>query len=542
MKFNSYRSTVYGTGGTVATSQPLAAMAGIKILQQGGNAADAAVATAAALNVTEPTSTGMGGDAFALFFNQQQRSVKGINASGRAPAGLTLEKLAEKGYTKETHLPRFSVHTITVPGATAGWVDTVEEFGRLSIKEVLQPAINLAENGYPVAPLTARSWQRGAKIQLGNSPNGGELLIDGEAPKAGQLMKIPTMANTFKKIAEHGKSGFYEGEVAEAIVSIIGEMGGYMTLDDLKKHESTFVEPISVNYKGHEVYEIPPNGQGITALIALNILEDFGLEDYDPHSADYYHILIEAMRLAFADSRTYVADPAIEDIPIEELLSKEYGKSRAKLLDTNRATVDQVAGSPRKQSNTVYLSVVDGDGNACSFINSNYMGFGTGIVPKGTGFTLQNRGHNFSLDPEHYNSLKPGKRPYHTIIPSMITTIGDHGKELYASYGVMGGFMQPQGHVQVGLNLIDHKMTPQQALDYPRFCITDGTAGGTVALEEGIPVKIMADLARRGHPVQPVSGYGRAIFGRGQVIKRDPVSGVLAAGSDPRADGMAIAL
>lgn len=542
MKYNSQRSTVYGKGGTVATSQPLAAMAGIKILQQGGNAADAAVATAAALNVTEPTSTGIGGDAFALFFDQSEKSVKGLNASGRAPKELSLEKLDELGINVNTGMPRFSVHTITVPGAAAGWVDTVEKFGRLNIADVLAPAIALAEDGYPVAPLTARSWARGAELQLSNGPYGDELLKEGKAPASGEIMKIPTMANTFREVAQHGKAGFYEGRIADAIVDVIQELGGVMTHEDLKAHHSEIVDPISVDYRGHEVYEIPPNGQGITALIGLNILEEFDISSYDPDSADYYHLLIEAMRLAFADARKYVADPQQVNIPIPEIISKEYASKRRELINLNRATVDQVAGSPTKSSNTVYLSVVDNEGNACSFINSNYMGFGTGIIPKNTGFTLQNRGHNFSLDPDHNNALAPGKRPYHTIIPSMITTNGQNGKELYASYGVMGGFMQPQGHVQVGLNLIDHKMTPQDALDYPRFCITDGTAGGTVALEEGISVEVMANLAARGHSIRPVTGYGRGIFGRGQVIKRDPNTGVLAAGSDPRADGMAIAL
>ncbi len=523
----------------MATSQPLAAMAGVKILQKGGNAADAAVATAAALNVTEPTSTGIGGDAFALYYGQKSRKVHGVNASGRAPKDLTLEKLISLGFDKE--FPRFSVHTVTVPGAAAGWVDTVEKHGNLSISEVLQPAIELAENGFPVAPITARAWARGAKFQLSNSPNGIELLKNGVAPGSGELMKIPTMAQTFREVAEHGKAGFYEGRIAESIVDIIQSMGGHMNLEDLRDHTTTFEAPIFTDYRGHRVYEIPPNGQGLTALIALNILEEFDISSMNPHSTEYYHLLIETMRLAFADSRYYVADPSVVELPIQSLLSKEYAKERRELLNLERATVDQVKGSPEKISNTVYLSVVDGEGNACSFINSNYMGFGTGIVPKGCGFTLQNRGHNFSLDPEHPNVLAPGKRPYHTIIPSMITTQGDHGEQLYASYGVMGGFMQPQGHVQVGLNLIDHKMDPQQALDHPRFCITDGTSGGTVALEEGISIEVMSQLGSMGHPVRPVSGFGRGIFGRGQVITRSS-DGVLAAGSDPRADGMAIAL
>ena len=417
----------------------------------------------------------------------------------------------------------------------------MDRHGNLTIREVLQPAIELARDGFPVAPITARSWARGSQTQLTNSPNGGELLKQGIAPKAGELMKIPTMAQTFEEVAEYGKAGFYEGRVAESIIDIIHDMGGYMSMEDLKSHTTTFETPISTNYRGYDIYEIPPNGQGLTALIALNMLENDDISSMNPLSAEYYHLLIEVMRLAFADGRHYIADPSFTELPINQLLDKGYAKNRRTLIDPTRATVDQIKGSPEKTSNTVYLSVVDSEGNACSFINSNYMGFGTGIIPKGCGFTLQNRGHNFSLDPKHPNVLAPGKRPYHTIIPSMITQQGDNGQELYASYGVMGGFMQPQGHVQVGLNLIDHKMDPQSALDHPRFCIADGTAGGVVALEEGIPLRVMSQLSQMGHPLRPVAGYGRGIFGRGQVIVRSK-EGVLGAGSDPRADGMAIAL
>lgn len=536
MKFNSYRSSVYGTGGTVATSQPLAAMAGIKILQKGGNAADAAVATAAALNVTEPTSTGIGGDCFALYYDTSSRKVRGLNGSGRAPMGLNLERLAELGHT--TSLPDFDVNTVTVPGAAAGWVDTVEQFGTMPLGEILQPAIELARKGFPVAPITARAWARGAQRQLVNGPYGSEMLLDGKPPTPEKLMRIPTLADTFEALAEHGKAGFYEGRVAESIVEIIQSKGGFMDLDDLKAHRSSFVDPISTNYRGYDIFEIPPNGQGITALLGFNLVEEYDLASYDPISTKYYHLLIESMKLAFADTRWYVADPDIVDIPVSGLLSKSYASERRKLINLEEATINQQRGTPVTSSDTVYLSVVDKDGNACSFINSNYMGFGTGIIPKGCGFTLQNRGHNFSLDPNHPNALQPGKRPYHTIIPAMIT-LDDN---LYASYGVMGGFMQPQGHLQVGVNMIDHAMAPQEALDHPRFCITDGTSNGIVALEEGIPLSVMSDLANMGHAIRPVSGYGRGIFGRGQIIKRIHENGILAAGSDPRADGMAIAL
>jgi gamma-glutamyltranspeptidase/glutathione hydrolase len=311
-----------------------------------------------------------------------------------------------------------------------------------------------------------------------------------------------------------------------------------MTVEDLAAHSSTWEMPVSTTYQGLRLWECPPNGQGITALIALNILEGFDLPA-DPLSADRLHLQIEALRLAFADTRWYVADPSLVRVPVEELLSKDYAALRRKKIDLNRATLGQHRGSPVAGSDTVYLSVVDKAGNACSFINSNYLGFGTGIIPSGWGFTLQNRGHNFSLDPSHPNALAPGKRPYHTIIPAMITR--DHSQSLFASFGVMGAFMQPQGHVQVFLALVDG-LNPQASLDLPRFCITDGTAGGQVALEQGIPEKTIADLARRGHDVRRVGGYDRALFGRGQVILRDDETGTLTGGSDPRADGCAMTL
>ncbi len=534
IKFNSRRSEVYAKGGMVASSQPLATAAGLKILEKGGNAADAAVATAAALNVTEPTSTGIGGDAFALYYSVDQGRVEGINGSGRAPANLSIEKLRELGIED---LHPYSVHTITVPGAAACWVDTVERWGTMELKEVLEPAINLAEQGFPVAPITSLAWARGAMNQL-KGPNAGELLLNGRPPRAGEIMRNPNLARTFRELAENGKDGFYEGWVAEAIVERISQEGGLMTLDDLKNHRSTFDDPISVNYRGIDIYEIPPNGQGITALIGLNILENFDVSSMAHNSVEHLHVLIEAMRLAFADTRWYVADPEVVDVPINELISKDYAKERAQLISMERATADVQKGSPVTSSDTVYFSVADRYGNACSFINSNYMGFGTGKIPKGTGFTLQNRGHNFSLDPNHPNALAPNKRPYHTIIPGMATKDG----ELYASFGVMGGFMQPQGHVQVISNMIDFGMNAQEALDAPRFCIMDGTANGIIALEDGIAIETMAGLAAMGHMIRPMVGTGRAIFGRGQIIRRDPQSGVLEGGSDPRADGLAMGL
>lgn len=573
--YSSHRSPVMGRGGMVASSQPLATAAGLEILSRGGNAADAAVATAAALNVTEPTSTGIGGDMFALFYEAETGAITALNGSGRAPASLTLELLRKNGFGVgathivpegyESPLPPYHAYTITVPGACAGWCDLIERHGTLSVGEALAPAIRLAEEGFPVAPITAYFWQRAAERQLRSALNGGEMTIAGRGPQAGEIFRNPGLARTLQKVAEGGKKAFYEGEIAEAIAATIQTAGGCMTVDDLSAHRSTWDEPISAAYGGLRLWECPPNGQGLTALIALNILAGFDLPA-DPLSADRLHLEIEALRLAFADTRWYVADPrhgetseVFPGLPARAgktsevysaLLSKEYAAERRKLIDPKRATIDQQRGAPVAGSDTVYLCVVDKWGNACSFINSNYMGFGTGIVPSGWGFTLQNRGHGFSLDPAHPNALAPGKRPYHTIIPALATReqrvessgqlISTH-ESLFSAFGVMGGFMQPQGHLQVFLALAQG-LDPQAALDLPRFCIEDGTAGGAVALEAGVPAAVVADLTGRGHQVREVSGRERALFGRGQAILRDPRTGVLTGGSDPRADGCAMTL
>ena len=545
--FNSRRSSVYGKDGMVATSQPLATAAGLAILARGGNAADAAVAAGAALNVTEPTSTGIGGDMFALYFSAETGKVTALNGSGRAPSALTLDMLKKDGIT--TEMPPFHAHTVTVPGACAGWFDLIERHGSLTMGEILAPAIRLASEGFPVAPITSVSWNFGAERQLKSALNGRELTLEGRGPKPGETFRNPGLAKTFQTVAERGVSAFYQGEIAEAIVGVIQEAGGVLSLDDLASHASTWEEPIFVDYRGYRVYECPPNGQGVTALIALNILEGFDLPELAPLSAGRLHLQIEALRLAFADSRWYLADPAFSNIPISELLSKSYAGERRKLIDLKRATLDPKRGAPVNSSNTVYLSVVDRRGNACSFINSNYWGFGTGIVPKGWGFTLQNRGYNFVLDPVHPNCLAPRKRPYHTIIPAMVTRlcppsgrVDGEVEELYASFGVMGGFMQPQGHVQVLSALLDDGLDPQSALDLPRFCIDVEEAGGAVAIEEGMPPKTQDALRNMGHPVYGVTGYERALFGRGQVILRDAETGTLCAGSDPRADGCAMTL
>ena len=540
--YPSRRLPVMGRGGMVASTQPLATAAGLEILTRGGNAADAGVATAAALNVTEPTSTGIGGDMFALYFDGSTRQVSAINGSGRAPAALTLELLRKNGLSE---LPSYHPFTVTVPGACAGWCDLVERYGSLDLSDILAPAIRLAEAGFPVTTVTSHFWRKAADGQLKSALNGREMTIEGRGPEPGEIFRNPNLAKTFRILAEGGKEAFYKGEIGEALIATLHQAGGCMEMDDLAVHSSTWDKPISTTYHGLRLWECPPNGQGITTLIALNLLERFDLPA-EPLGADRLHLEIEALRLAFADVRWYVADPAYRagEAPsagesYEWLLSKSYAANRCSLINPLKAGLDQQRGTPLAGSDTVYFCVVDGWGNACSFVNSNYMGFGTGIVPSGYGFTLQNRGCNFSLEPGHPNVLAPGKRPYHTIIPAMITREVDGS--LFGGMGVMGGFMQPQGHLQVFLGLAQG-LDPQAVLDLPRFCISDGTSGGMVDLEDGIPRRTVASLAARGHAVRRVSGWKRALFGRGQIILREPTTGVLTGGSDPRADGCAMAV
>lgn len=535
--FASRRSPVVSRGGMVAASQPLAVAAGLELLRRGGNAADAAVAAAAALAVTEPTTTGLGGDCFALYYDSTSRKVTALNGSGRAPAALTLERLQGEGLAAA--LPPYHAYTVTVPGACAGWADLVARHGRLPLADALAPAARLAEDGFPVEPITSYFWQRAARGQLGRALGGQEMLIEGRGPRPGEIFRNPGMARTLQAIATGGKEAFYQGRIAEAIARVVHQAGGCLEISDLAAHTSTWETPISAIYRGIRLWECPPNGQGLAALLALNILEGFDLASLSPLSTGRLHYEIEALRLAFADARWYVADPAFQPAPLEGLLSKEYAAQRRRLINPQRAMPDPQRGAPFGSSDTVYLSAVDSEGNACSFINSNYMGFGTGLVPTGCGFTLQNRGHNFSLVHGHPNVLAPGKRPYHTIIPAMATYASD--ERLFACYGVMGGFMQPQGHVQVLLGLVDDLLDPQASLDRPRFCLQAETTGGQVALEEGMPLETVEGLANLGHPVTIVRGMERSLFGRGQVIWRDPASGVLWGGSDPRADGCAMA-
>lgn len=531
-EFNSRRSTVYGKKGIVASSQPFASAVGVEILKNGGNAASASIAVAATLNVTEPTSTGVGGDVFVLYYDNKTKEVYALNGSGRASQYLSLERLENEGLRD---LPPYHPYTVTVPGACDAWFTLNERFGNLSMQELLSPAIDLATKGFPVSPMTSYFWQAASKRQLLTGLNGHELLLDGKGPHAGQIFKNPGLARTFTLLAEKGRDEYYHGEIAQAIVNVIHDAGGCLSLQDLENHHSDWVTPISVDFQNQRIWECPPNGQGLAALIGLNILNQLDLAE---NLADnqQLHFQIESMRLAFADAWRFIADPDFHSIPLEWLLSESYAKQRANLINPLKAIQTIEHGTPPSTSDTVYFCVVDRFGNACSFINSNYMGFGTGIVPSGYGFSLQNRGHNFSLVKGHPNQLEPGKRPYHTIIPALVTDPVDNS--LIGPYGVMGGFMQPQGHLQVAWNLFLKNDDPQTALDKPRFCILPDSPHNEIALEEGVSFKTISKLAEMGHIIKPVSGMNRALFGRGQIILKDK-SGILAAGSDPRADGCA---
>lgn len=557
--FRSRRPDVYATHGMVATSQGLASQAALDILKAGGTAADAAICAAAMLNVTEPMMTGVGGDCFALYWDAKRKEVSALNGSGRSAAAASAADLRGLGYTQ---MPSATGHTVTVPGAVRGWHDLLTRHGRMSLREVLQPAIRTAREGYPVAELASAMWRAGVpKLtrlhwQNGDLDNGPaqesaqEFLLHGDAPRAGQIIQLPTLAQTLQGIAEAGPSYFYSGEVAQKICDYVQRYGGWLTPADLAGHQGTWDEPLTARYRNVTLYECPPNGQGLAAILATNLAACFDLANMS--EAERTHTLIECMRLGFADAQQWVADPVINKLPLAELTSASYTSQRCALIHPQRAATQVTFGEPRS-SDTTYLSVVDGEGNACSFINSVSASFGCGLVVPGTGIILQNRGANFTLIDGHPNQLAPNKRPYHTIIPAMtIYHAGPHAGELHASYGVMGGAMQPQGHLQVLVNLVDLGLSPQQALDHPRWRLASlaggmGTqtmgatqAGGLVAVEEGWDFGTLAELAKRGHQLAPVTGFEQVTFGGGQVIVRDPVSCVLTGGSEPRMDGAAV--
>ena len=525
-RYNSRRSVTMARRGVVATSQPLAVQAGISMLQQGGNAVDAALATAIALTVVEPTSNGIGADAFALVWDGQK--LHGLNGSGRAPRALNLDVLTGQGHTA---MPTRGWTPVTVPGAPAAWRDLHSRFGKLPFDSLFQPAIYYAEHGYPLSPILAYYWGRAASVyaQDWGAEFAGWMETfapGGRAPGAGEIWASPGHADTLRRVAASRAEDFYQGEIARKIAQFAEQTGGYITLEDLAAHASTWVEPISAGYRGYEAWEIPPNGQGLAALIGLNILEGLEVTASERDSAESFHVQIEAMKLGFADALRYVADPDFVEVPTERLLDKGYAATRRRLI--RERALEPEAGDPHS-GGTVYLCAVDGDGMMVSYIQSNYMGFGSGVVVPGTGIALQNRGANFSLDPSHPNRIEPGKRPYHTIIPGFLT----RGGEAVGPFGVMGGFMQPQGHLQMVVNTVDYAMNPQASLDAPRW---QWTGGKHVEIEADADPGIIEGLRARGHEIEVVEPGGG--FGRGQIIWRLD-SGAYAAGSDKRADGYA---
>ncbi|HKP52337.1 MAG TPA: gamma-glutamyltransferase [Chloroflexia bacterium] len=522
----SKRKSVVARGGVVATSEPLAVQAGLEMLKRGGNAVDAALATAIALTVVEPTSNGIGSDAFALVWDGQK--VHGLNASGRAPATLSIEKLRKLGHKE---MPQKGWLPVTVPGAPAAWRDLHARFGKLPFANLFEPAIRYAESGFKVAPIVASSWNYSVPIYTalqGAAFKGWRETFThyGRGPKAGEVWTSPGHASTLRRIAESHAGDFYNGGLAREIARFASETGGLITEADLASHSSTWVEPITTSYRGYDIWEIPPNGQGITALIGLNILEGFDVKASARDTAQSLHPQIESLKLAFVDAHRYVADPEFSKVPTAQLLDKGYAKRRRALIGKN--ALDPKPGDPYS-GGTVYLCAADKDGMMVSFIQSNYMGFGSGVVVPGTGISLQNRGMGFSMDPKHPNSLQPGKRPYHTIIPAFLTRNG----QAIGPFGVMGGYMQPQGHMQMVVNTVDYGMHPQQSLDAPRWQWTSGRA---VQLESDAAPTIIKGLRAMGHTITTAEPTGA--FGRGQIIWRLP-SGEYIAGSDKRADGYA---
>ncbi|MDG2384699.1 MAG: gamma-glutamyltransferase [Pirellulaceae bacterium] len=531
---NQNRSTVVCQNGIVCASQPLAAMAGIDVLKAGGNCIDAAICTNAVLGVTEPASNGIGGDLFAIVWIEKDQQLYGLNASGRAPYDWNLKAADRLGLSS---IPRHSPLSWSVPGCVSGWGALSERFGKLTLDKSLQPAIDYAREGFPLSPIIAGHFGFDPQLDAGLAAL---YQPGGEIPKYGDIFRNPLLANSYEAIARDGASAFYQGTIAEQIVKKSKELGGVMSLKDLKDHQPTWVDPVSSSYRGWDLWEIPPNGQGIAALQILNLLENFDLGELEPNSAEHLHLFAEAKKLAFEDRAQYYADPEFADVPIEWLISKAYAKKRAALIDPNQARKELRFGDPPLDSDTVYLTAADNEGNMISLIQSIYYGFGSGICPDGVGFVMQNRGQAFSLDPKHRNRLEPHKRPFHTIIPAFLTRDG----QPVMSFGVMGGDFQPQGHSQVLMNMVDFKMSPQQAGEQPRIAHTGSSSpwgakalgGGSLVLERGIQPKVKQQLADMGHVIQPQLGA----HGGYQAIWRLEEPRRYFGGSDPRKDGAAI--
>lgn len=537
--YRTGRSVVSAPHGMVATSHPLAAQVGLDILKKGGNAVDAAIATNAALGLMEPMSCGIGGDLYAIVWDSKTKKLYGLNASGRAPYKATRAYFADKGLVE---IPTTGPLSWSVPGCVDGWDELRKKFGSMSLEQVLEPTIQYAEKGFPVSEVISGSW-RGSEAGLNRYPDSAKTyLIDGKAPRHGDVFKNPNLAKTYRTIAKEGRDGFYKGRVAETIVAFSDKNGGLFSMKDFTNHTSTWVEPVSTTYRGYEVWEIPPPGQGISALQMLNVLEGYDLAKLGPTSPDYWHLLVEAKKLAYADRAKYYADPEFAKLPTKELISKPYAARRRELIDFKKALTDVAAGDAKLgMADTVYLTVVDKDRNCVSLIQSNYFGFGSGLVPADLGFALQNRGTLFALDEKHLNRLEPGKRPFHTIIPAMVTKDG----KPWFCFGVMGGDMQPQGHVQVLVNLIDFQMNVQAAGEAPRMEHRGSAAptghparkdGGVVQAEVGIPEEVVKELEKRGHWVVRTKTNG----GGYQGILIDPKTGMLHGGSEARKDGCAV--
>ena len=529
--FSSRRSATLGLNGTVATSNPLAASAGLDILKKGGHAVDAAVCAASVLSVVEPMSTGVGGDVFALVYDSKSKRVEALNGSGKSSIKTDIKKLEEIGLESIPLDGKHSGLAVSVPGCVDAWEQILEKFGVFSLDTVLTAAVDYAQAGFGVSEFTANSWK---KSELKLSINGSsEFLTSGRAPKFGEKVELHQLSRTLKGISENGKSFFYEGIIPEKISSYVKKYSGWLCEDDFAKHTSRWVKPISSNYRGYDIWECPPNGQGIAALIALNIIENIDFSDSSINPELQLHYKIEAMKIAFKDALWYVADPEKVKIPIDELLSKSYAKQRFNEILVEQANKDYSIGNFKQSSDTVYVSVIDGNGNACSFINSLYEAFGTGLVVPDTGIVLHNRGALFSTDREHPNFLEPSKRPYNTIIPGMIT----RSKNLVSSFGVMGGFQQPQGHLQVVSNMIDFGMNPQEALDSSRFRIN--LEDRKTYVEDSFDQALISGLRSKGHSISELSGVNRGFFGGGQIININE-EGVLIGGSDPRKDGLSV--
>jgi len=531
------RSEVIAQHGMVATSQPLATQAALEILREGGSAVDAAIAADAVQGLIEPVSSGVGGDLFAIVWDAKAKKLSGLNGSGRSPASLTLEEFQRR---KLTHIPPIGPLPVTVPGCVDAWFELHQKFGKLPMERVLAPAIRYARDGAPIAELVAFYWSRNATA-LERFPNFKDTYEpDGHTPAKGEIFKNPRLASTLEKIAAGGRDAFYRGDIARTIDAYMKAQGGFLSYDDLAAHHSEWVDPVSTNYRGYDVWELPPNGQGIAALQMLNIMEGFDVKSMGFGSTAYVHLFVEAKKLAFEDRALFYADPEFNKMPVKELVSKSYAEKRRKLISLDRAAKSYPPGNPALESgDTICLSTADDDGNMVSLIQSNYRGMGSGMTPDGLGFILQDRGELFDLTPGRFNSYAPKKRPFHTIIPGFVTKDG----EAWMSFGVMGGATQPQGHVQVLVNQIDFGMNTQEAGDAPRI-LHEGSSeptgermsdGGKVSLESGFDYEVVRELVKKGHAV----GFNVGDYGGYQAIRYDAKTHTYFGASESRKDGQA---